>query len=123
VRPLPLSRPPLLQTQLTNLLALAVDQDQPDAAAKQSKIANQRERQAACLQLARGATALLERTRLNVRIVCQAIHAKVPRHMLVDMIDYLEPTLVLVGSRGLTRLKGCVPLSLFTSPSSSSLSV
>ncbi|GAA5841211.1 hypothetical protein JCM9279_000580 [Rhodotorula babjevae] len=83
-----------------------LDQDQPDAAAKQSKIANQRERQAACLQLARGATALLERTRLNVRIVCQAIHAKVPRHMLVDMIDYLEPTLVLVGSRGLTRLKG-----------------
>ncbi|GAA5927716.1 hypothetical protein JCM3775_006062 [Rhodotorula graminis] len=83
-----------------------LDQDHPDAAAKQSKIANQRERQAACLQLARGATALLERTRLNVRIVCQAIHAKVPRHMLVDMIDYLEPTLVLVGSRGLTRLKG-----------------
>ncbi|BGP47130.1 hypothetical protein JCM10450v2_002982 [Rhodotorula kratochvilovae] len=73
---------------------------------KQSKIANQRERQAAALQLARSATALLERTRLNVRVVCQAIHAKVPRHMLVDMIDYLEPTLVLVGSRGLTRIKG-----------------
>ncbi|GAA6057142.1 hypothetical protein JCM3770_004844 [Rhodotorula araucariae] len=73
---------------------------------KQAKIANQRERQAAALQLARSATALLERTRLNVRVVCQAIHAKVPRHMLVDMIDYLEPTLVLVGSRGLTRIKG-----------------
>ncbi|TNY19746.1 hypothetical protein DMC30DRAFT_417621, partial [Rhodotorula diobovata] len=80
--------------------------DSDDPAAKHNKMANQRERQAAALQLARGATALLERTRLNVRVVCQAIHAKVPRHMLVDMIDYLEPTLVLVGSRGLTRLKG-----------------
>ncbi|GJN89826.1 hypothetical protein Rhopal_002815-T1 [Rhodotorula paludigena] len=73
---------------------------------KQAKLTNQRERQAAALQLARQATGLLERTRLNVRVVCQAIHAKVPRHMLVDMIDYLEPTLVLVGSRGLTKLKG-----------------
>lgn len=82
-------------------------------------MANQRERQAAALQLARGATALLERTRLNVRVVCQAIHAKVPRHMLVDMIDYLEPTLVLVGSRGLTRLKGCVGLGPLRGGSSS----
>lgn len=80
---------------------------------KQAKLTNQRERQAAALQLARQATGLLERTRLNVRVVCQAIHAKVPRHMLVDMIDYLEPTLVLVGSRGLTKLKGCVVLSTF----------
>ncbi|POY74085.1 hypothetical protein BMF94_2897 [Rhodotorula taiwanensis] len=74
--------------------------------AKQAKITNQRERQASALALARQTTTLLERTRLNVRIYCQAIHAKVPRHMLIDMIDYLEPTLVLVGSRGLTKLKG-----------------
>jgi nucleotide-binding universal stress UspA family protein len=84
-------------------LCLAVDTDD---VSKQAKITNQRERQAAALALARQTTALLERTRLNVRIYCQAIHAKVPRHMLIDMIDYLEPTLVLVGSRGLTKLKG-----------------
>ncbi|KWU47457.1 adenine nucleotide alpha hydrolases-like protein [Rhodotorula sp. JG-1b] len=77
-----------------------------DDVSKQAKITNQRERQAAALALARQTTTLLERTRLNVRIYCQAIHAKVPRHMLIDMIDYLEPTLVLVGSRGLTKLKG-----------------
>ncbi|GAA5822014.1 hypothetical protein JCM11251_004825 [Rhodosporidiobolus azoricus] len=80
--------------------------DMSSSSARQAKQTNQRERQAAVLQLARQATSLLERTRLNVRVVCQAIHAKVPRHMLVDMIDYLEPTLVLVGSRGLTKLKG-----------------
>ncbi|BGP54744.1 hypothetical protein JCM8202v2_002331 [Rhodotorula sphaerocarpa] len=77
-----------------------------DDTSKQAKITNQRERQAAALALARQTTTLLERTRLNVRVYCQAIHAKVPRHMLIDMIDYLEPTLVLVGSRGLTKLKG-----------------
>ncbi|GAA5906620.1 hypothetical protein JCM6882_008076 [Rhodosporidiobolus microsporus] len=80
--------------------------DMSSSSARTAKQTNQRERQAAVLQLARQATSLLERTRLNVRVVCQAIHAKVPRHMLVDMIDYLEPTLVLVGSRGLTKLKG-----------------
>ncbi|GAA5892361.1 hypothetical protein JCM5296_003578 [Sporobolomyces johnsonii] len=78
----------------------------PSASSKAAKLTNQRERQTAALQLTRQATALLERTRLNVRIMCQAIHAKVPRHMLVDMIDWEEPTLVIVGSRGLTQLKG-----------------
>lgn len=29
--------------------------------------------------------------------------------MLIDLIDFLEPTLMIVGSRGLGKLKGCVP--------------
>ncbi|GAA6060273.1 hypothetical protein JCM10212_003973 [Sporobolomyces blumeae] len=82
------------------------DDPNPSASAKAAKLTNQRERQSAVLRISRQATTLLERTRLNVRIICQAIHAKVPRHMLVDMIDFHEPTLVVVGSRGLTKLKG-----------------
>ncbi|KAK4057862.1 hypothetical protein OIO90_001081 [Microbotryomycetes sp. JL221] len=78
----------------------------PSSSDKKARIVNQRERQAGVLQLTRQATALLEKTRLNVTIICQAIHAKVPRHMLIDMIDYHEPTLVIVGSRGLTKIKG-----------------
>ncbi|CEQ42655.1 SPOSA6832_04493, partial [Sporobolomyces salmonicolor] len=97
--PLTLPSPPSVDSEDAN----------PSASSKAAKLANQRERQTAALQLTRQATALLERTRLNVRIVCQAIHAKVPRHMLVDMIDWEEPTLVIVGSRGLTQLKGSVP--------------
>lgn len=54
------------------------------------------------------ATALLERTRLHVRVKCQAIHAKNARHMLIDLIDYFAPTLVIIGSRGLSRLKGII---------------
>lgn len=91
------------------------------------------------LVLARQATALLQRTRLGVKISCQALHSKNARHMLLDvsssmmfrrsrlfpssrnslsifaslsafstsqMIDFFAPTLVIVGSRGLSALKG-----------------
>lgn len=54
------------------------------------------------------ATALLERTRLHVRVHCQAIHAKNARHMLIDLIDYIQPVLVIIGSRGLSKLKGII---------------
>ncbi|GAA6004753.1 hypothetical protein JCM11491_002217 [Sporobolomyces phaffii] len=82
------------------------DDSNPSSSAKAAKLTNQRERQSAVLRISRQATTLLERTRLNVRIICQAIHSKNARHMLVDMIDFHEPTLVVVGSRGLTKLKG-----------------
>ncbi|SCV71046.1 BQ2448_3808 [Microbotryum intermedium] len=76
------------------------------ASEKKAKIANQRERQASCLAISRQATALLEKTSLNVSIYCQAIHAKVPRHLLVDLIDYVQPTMVIIGTRGLSKIKG-----------------
>lgn len=34
------------------------------------------------------ATALLERTRLNVTVYCQSLHAKNARHMLVDIVEF-----------------------------------
>ncbi|KAF9233317.1 hypothetical protein BU15DRAFT_80250 [Melanogaster broomeanus] len=56
--------------------------------------------------LVRQATALLQRTRLHVTVSCQAWHAKNARHMLLDIVDYNEPTMLIVGSRGLGQLKG-----------------
>lgn len=67
---------------------------------------NQKIRQSMVLVLARQATALLQRTKLAVKISCQAVHAKHSRHMLLDLIDFFEPTMVIVGSRGLGSLKG-----------------
>lgn len=67
---------------------------------------NQNIRQSMALVLARQATALLQRTRLATKISCQALHAKHARHMLLDLIDFYEPTMVIVGSRGLGSLKG-----------------
>ncbi|KAG8779440.1 hypothetical protein FRC12_024271 [Ceratobasidium sp. 428] len=73
---------------------------------KTQKIRNQQERQTLTYLLCRQVTGLLQRTRLNVRVYCQAIHSKNSRRMLLDLIDYTEPTMVIVGSRGLNALKG-----------------
>jgi hypothetical protein len=69
-------------------------------------------------------TGLLQRTKLNVKISCQAWHAKNARHMLLgtlgflvfqrhltcdfylDIVDYVEPTMLIVGSRGVGQLNG-----------------
>ncbi|KAH9469972.1 hypothetical protein Pst134EA_007242 [Puccinia striiformis f. sp. tritici] len=75
------------------------------AADRTAKIRNQKDRQEKATLLVREATALLERTGLNVKVTCQAIHGKNPKHMLIDCIDYLEPNLVIVGRRGLTSSK------------------
>ncbi|KAI0786804.1 hypothetical protein C8Q75DRAFT_769337 [Abortiporus biennis] len=73
---------------------------------RHAKLRSQQERQAMAYILVRQATSLLQRTRLNVTIACQAWHAKNARHMLLDIVDYVEPTMVIVGSRGLGNLKG-----------------
>lgn len=85
------------------------------------------QRQTLAYLLVRQATSLLQRTRLNVTVVCQAWHAKNNRHLLLgiffilanlprwltlyvhaDLIDFTEPTMLIVGSRGLGKIKGFV---------------
>lgn len=77
-----------------------------NATAKAALKENEGIRQSMAVILARQATALLQRTRLAVKISCQALHAKHARHMLLDLIDFYQPTMVIVGSRGLGSLKG-----------------
>jgi nucleotide-binding universal stress UspA family protein len=83
-----------------------VDPDVPSAADRAVKLRSQQERQGMAYILVRQATSLLQRTRLNVVISCQAWHAKNARHMLLDIVDYNEPTMLIVGSRGLSQIKG-----------------
>ncbi|KAG8835285.1 hypothetical protein FRC17_004329 [Serendipita sp. 399] len=73
---------------------------------KLAKIRNQQDRQALAYLLSRQATALLQRTRLHVTVKCQAVHAKNSRHALLDLIDAIQPIMVIVGSRGIGKLKG-----------------
>jgi len=68
------------------------------------------QRQGLAYILVRQATSLLQRTKLNVTVSCQAWHAKNARHMLLDIVDYNEPTMLIVGSRGLGQLRGYVRL-------------
>ncbi|KAK0569947.1 hypothetical protein OC861_000397 [Tilletia horrida] len=73
---------------------------------KQTRMSHQKIRQDMALVLARQATNLLQRTRLGVKVVCQALHATNSRRMLIDLTDYFSPTLLIVGSRGIGSLKG-----------------
>ncbi|EJT98716.1 adenine nucleotide alpha hydrolases-like protein [Dacryopinax primogenitus] len=77
-----------------------------DATDRVAKLRNQQERSTLAYLLVRQATSLLQRTRLHVTVSCQAWHARNSRHMLLDLIDFYEPTMVIVGSRGLGQLKG-----------------
>lgn len=49
---------------------------------------------------------LLRRTKLQVKVVIEVIHCKSPKHLITEVIDYINPTLVILGSRGRSALKG-----------------
>lgn len=53
-------------------------------------------------------TKLLRKTRLQVRVVVEVIHCKSPKHLICEVIDFISPTLVILGSRGRSALKGSV---------------
>jgi len=83
-----------------------VDPATYSAGDRSSKLRNQQERQGMAYILARQVTSLLQRTRLHVTVVCQAWHAKNARHMLLDIVDYMEPVMLIVGSRGTSQING-----------------
>jgi len=49
---------------------------------------------------------LLRKTKLQVKVVIEVIHCKSPKHLITEIIDYISPTLVILGSRGRSALKG-----------------
>jgi nucleotide-binding universal stress UspA family protein len=51
-------------------------------------------------------TKLLRKTRLQVRAIVEVLHCKNPKHLLTEVIDIVNPTLVILGSRGRSALKG-----------------
>lgn len=61
-------------------------------------------------------TKLLRKTRLQVRVVIEVIHCKIPKHLICEVIDYISPTLVILGSRGRSALKGSVRKLILISP-------
>ena len=49
---------------------------------------------------------LLRKTRLQVRVIVEVLHCKNPKHLITEVIDLVNPTLVVIGSRGRSALKG-----------------
>ncbi|KAF2488430.1 hypothetical protein BU16DRAFT_226579 [Lophium mytilinum] len=66
----------------------------------------EKERYQAAVEVSDRCVKLLRKTRLQVRVVVEVFHCKSPKHMLTEVIDFLEPTLVILGSRGRSALKG-----------------
>lgn len=56
--------------------------------------------------------ALLKLTKLQIHIVIEIVHHPIPRHLIMEIIDNLQPTLVVVGSRGQSAIKGVLLGSL-----------
>ncbi|KAJ9151279.1 Usp family protein [Pleurostoma richardsiae] len=53
-------------------------------------------------------TKLLRKTRLQVRVIVEVLHCKNPKHLITEVIDIVNPTLVILGSRGRSALKGVI---------------
>ncbi|KXL45256.1 hypothetical protein M433DRAFT_325013 [Acidomyces richmondensis BFW] len=64
------------------------------------------ERRRAIEDISQRCIQLLRKTRLQVRVVVEVFHCKSPRHMITEVIDFLSPTLVVIGSRGRSAVKG-----------------
>jgi nucleotide-binding universal stress UspA family protein len=77
--------------------------NQPDLS---SMSKSERERYHAATEVSDRCVKLLRKTRLQVRVVVEVFHCKSPKHMITEVIDFLEPTLVILGSRGRSALKG-----------------
>lgn len=64
------------------------------------------ERYRAAVDITERVTKLLRKTRLQVRVIVEVLHCKNPKHMITEVIDLINPTLVILGSRGRSALKG-----------------
>ncbi|TWU77714.1 hypothetical protein ED733_008437 [Metarhizium rileyi] len=66
------------------------------------------ERSRAIQQMTDKILRLLRKTRLQVRVIVEVLHCKNPRHLITEVIDIINPTLVVIGSRGRSALKGVI---------------
>jgi nucleotide-binding universal stress UspA family protein len=75
----------------------------------------EQERSRAVQQITDKVLRLLRKTRLQVRVIVEVLHCKNPRHLVTEVIDVINPTLVVIGSRGRSALKGYVSCLSFIS--------
>ncbi|KAB2579481.1 Uncharacterized protein DBV05_g1879 [Lasiodiplodia theobromae] len=79
------------------------DQPEPDLANMDQA---ERERWHATMEVSDRIVSLLRKTKLQVRAVIEVFHCRSPKHMITEVIDFMDPTLVILGSRGRSALKG-----------------
>ncbi|KAK8069413.1 hypothetical protein PG994_006029 [Apiospora phragmitis] len=64
------------------------------------------DRERAAYDISDRVSKLLRKTQLQVRVIVECIHCKSPKHLITEVIDLVNPTLVILGSRGRSALKG-----------------
>ncbi|CAL3966430.1 unnamed protein product [Diplocarpon coronariae] len=68
----------------------------------------EQERHRAVQDITERVSKLLRKTKLQVKVVIEVIHCKSPKHLITEVIDYISPTMVILGSRGQSQLKGVI---------------
>ncbi|KAI1427855.1 hypothetical protein F5Y12DRAFT_122064 [Xylaria sp. FL1777] len=76
------------------------------APGSRSKGRTEEERERATADITERVSKLLRKTQLQVRVIVEVIHCKNPKHLITEVIDLVNPTLVILGSRGRSALKG-----------------
>ncbi|KAI1074780.1 hypothetical protein F5B20DRAFT_426213 [Whalleya microplaca] len=76
------------------------------APSTRGKSRTEEERERAVQEITERVSKLLRKTTLQVRVLVEVIHCKNPKHLITEVIDILNPTLVILGSRGRSALKG-----------------
>lgn len=75
-----------------------------------AKSKSEEERHMAAQDITERVKKYLRKTRLQVRVIVEVLHCKNPKHQILEIIDVVSPTLVILGSRGQSALKGYVEL-------------
>ncbi|KAL4781629.1 hypothetical protein BJX76DRAFT_11818 [Aspergillus varians] len=96
---------PNLSRALLNRLGSGTD-SRPSSVDSRGMSKVEAERSHAAHIISQTCVRLLRKTLLQVRVAVEVIHCKSPKHMITEAIDGLEPTLVIVGARGRSALKG-----------------
>ncbi|KAI0503118.1 hypothetical protein F5B22DRAFT_563915 [Xylaria bambusicola] len=76
------------------------------APGSRNKGRTEEERERATMDITERVSKLLRKTQLQVRVIVEVIHCKNPKHLITEVIDLINPTLVILGSRGRSALKG-----------------
>jgi nucleotide-binding universal stress UspA family protein len=101
--------PPVAVLHRASPLSHAVDASPAPSAKERSKAEEERDR--AVKDITDRVTKLLRKTRLQVRVIVEVLHCKNPKHLITEVIDLVNPTLVILGSRGRSALKGYISSS------------
>ncbi|KAI0403294.1 hypothetical protein F4802DRAFT_315137 [Xylaria palmicola] len=76
------------------------------APGSRNKTRTEEERERAVIDITERVSKLLRKTQLQVRVIVEVVHCKNPKHLITEVIDLVNPTLVILGSRGRSALKG-----------------